>query len=213
MTAKTWLHNYYFRNFPGQWPQGVSERVVGTMMNLAQDGKNQLKVDYATKVARYEIAMLPARTHAYRDDQGWVLEGHVYRSGKEPYEEEFEDSIEKNLLAHAMLRGYGELQPDGRWFVNHQPHPRVRIVFHYMTRDLADIMTPEQVGQDSARVTSLISEMLANERFKAYRAEQQQKDKKSAGAAARAADQRAVKAKAKRDAKAAKVSRKKKPAK
>lgn len=208
-TAEIWLENYYKRNFPGEWPSGVNRRVMGTLINLAQDGKNQIKVEYTSPVARYEISMLPARTNVYRGADGhWVLEGHVYRTGAEPYQEEFEDSIEKNLLAHAMLRGYADPR-DGKWYVNGEADPRVRIVFHYQTRSLDATMTPEEVGQDAANITTLISEMLANPEFMEYWEEQEAANAKVADKAAHAKEARAAKAKAQRDARAARAKRRK----
>lgn len=212
-TSKIWLANYYKRNFPGDWPSGVNQRVIGTLMNLAQDGKNQIKVEYTSPVARYQISMMPARTNVYKGADGhWVLEGHVYRTGAEPYQEEFEDSIEKNLLAHAMLRGYADPR-DGKWYVNGEADPRIRIVFHYMTRDLDSTMTPEQVGQDSANITTLISEMLADADFMAFWEEQEAENAKVADKAAHAKEARAAKSKAKRDARSGRAASRKKPSK
>lgn len=209
-TSKIWLANYYKRNFPGDWPSGVNQRVIGTLMNLAQDGKNQIKVEYTSPVARYQISMLPARTNVYKGADGhWVLEGHVYRTGAEPYQEEFEDSIEKNLLAHAMLRGYADPR-GGKWYVNGEADPRIRIVFHYMTRDLDSTMTPEQVGQDAANITTMISEMLADADFMSFWEEQEAANAKVADKAAHAKEARAAKSKAKRDARSGRAASRKK---
>lgn len=199
-SAKVWLENYYKRNFPGEWPSGVNRRVMGTLINLAQDGKNQIKVEYTSPVARYEISMMPARANVYRGASGrWVLEGHVYRTGQEPYQEEFEESVEKNLLAHAMLRGYGDFR-DGKWHVNGEADPEIRIVFHYMTRELDSVMTPDEVGKDAANITTLISEMLADEEFMKFWEEQEAENARVASKAAHDKEKRAAQAKAKRDA-------------
>jgi hypothetical protein len=193
-TAKTWLRGYYKRNLPN-FPIGVSEKVVGTMINLARDSKNQIVLEYASPYTgrRYTIHALPARAHLERDDQGNLLVAHVYRTGKEPYEAEFEDSVETNLMAAMMLAGYADKRDDGKWYVNDEANPRVKVVFHYMTRDLNRIMTPEELEASSQEVTTLIEKMQADPEFLEHWNEQQEAERKAAEGAKKSAARRAAK--------------------
>ena len=178
-TSRTWIRNYYKRNLPN-FPAGVSEKVVGTMINLARDSKNSVTLEYASPYTgrRYMVHALPARAHLERDDKGNLLVAHVYRTGKEPYESEFEDSVETNLMASTMLAGYAEKRADGKWYVNDEANPRVKVVFHYMTRDLSRIMTPEQLEEQGTEVTTLIEKMQADTEFLAHWAEQEAQNSK-----------------------------------
>lgn len=190
-TAKQWLRNYYYRNFK-DYPHNVSEQVVGTMINLARDSKNSVTVEYASPYTgrRYMVRVLPARMNIERDDKGWVLVADVYRTGKEPYQSEFEDSVETSLVARAALAGYADFH-DGKWWVNDESDPRVEVRFHYMTRDLSVVQTPEQIEAKSAEVTSLIEKMLADTEFLAHWEAQEAQNAKVASGAQKAADKRA----------------------
>ncbi|MDE2292806.1 MAG: hypothetical protein KGL53_12050, partial [Elusimicrobia bacterium] len=207
-TARTWVRNYYKRNLPN-FPAGVSEKVVGTMINLARDSKNSVTLEYASPYTgrRYMIHALPARAHLERDDKGYLLVAHVYRTGKEPYESEFEDSVETNLMGAVMLAGYGEKRADGRWYVNDEPNPRVKVVFHYMTRDLSRIMTPEQLEEQGGEVTTLIEKMQADKEFQEHWAEQEEMNSRMSSGAAKAkaaAEKRAASPRKKKGTKAGK---------
>lgn len=186
-TSRTWLRNYYRRNLPN-FPAGVSEKVVGTMINLARDSKNAVTLEYASPYTgrRYMVHALPARAHLERDDKGNMLVAHIYRTGKEPYESEFEDSVETNLMGAVMLAGYAEKRADGQWYVNDEANPRVKVVFHYMTRDLSRIMTPAQLEQQGQEVTTLIEKMQADKEFQDHWAEQEELNNKMASGAAKA---------------------------
>jgi hypothetical protein len=186
-TSRTWLRNYYKRNLPN-FPAGVSEKVVGTMINLARDSKNSVTLEYASPYTgrRYMVHALPARAHLERDDKGNLLVAHVYRTGKEPYESEFEDSVETNLMAATMLAGYADKREDGKWYVNDEPNPRVKVVFHYMTRDLSRILTPEELDAQGAEVTTLIEKMQSDTEFLAHWDEQEAKNNKVAEGVAKA---------------------------
>lgn len=204
-TSRTWLRGYYKRNLPN-FPVGVSEKVVGTMINLARDSKNQIVLEYASPYTRrrYTIHALPARAHLERDDQGNLLVAHVYRTGKEPYESEFEDSVETNLMAAMMLAGYGDKRADGKWYVNDEPNPRVKVVFHYMTRDLSRILTPEELDASSQEVTTLIEKMQADPEFLEHWAEQEEQNRKASEGAKKAraaAEKRAAAGKSKKNKK------------
>ncbi|MDE2237701.1 MAG: hypothetical protein KGK30_07415, partial [Elusimicrobia bacterium] len=167
------VENYYGRNFPGQWPTGAAERARG-LANIATDGKNGIKAEYLSPVARYQVNMLPAEVHSYQGEGHWILEAHAYRSGKSMRQDEFDESIERNLLAHALLLGYAKQQPDGSWKVNDQP-VRLRVIFHYGTQDYGttDLLTPGQVVDQAAQVTTLITNMLADREFLAFWEEEQ----------------------------------------
>ena len=201
-TARTWLRNYYKRNFK-DYPVGVNHKVVGTLINLARDTKNSVTLEYAAPYTgrRYLVHLLPARAHLERDEQGNLLVAHVYRTGKEPYEDEFEDSIETNLLARAMLQGYADKRADGLWYVNDEPNPRVKVVFHYMTRDLSRLQTTTEVESHSPDVTALIEKMNADKEFLAHWEEQEAKNNKAATGVAKAKAQREARAAKKADAK------------
>jgi hypothetical protein len=190
-TSKVWLRNYYQRNFK-DFPHNVSENVVGKMINLARDSKNSINIEYQSPYTgtRYVVYVRPARTELDRDDKGNILVAHVYRTGKEPYETEFEDNIEVNLVAHARLQGYGEKRADGKWYVNDEADPRVKVVFHYNTRDLSRVQTTAEIESHSAEVTSTIEAMQSDKEFLEHWDEQEAKNKKvSAGAAKKAAAQ------------------------
>ncbi|MEK7859377.1 MAG: hypothetical protein AAB320_09580 [Elusimicrobiota bacterium] len=198
-TSKVWLRNYYKRNFK-DFPNGVSEKVVGTMINLSRDSKNGIVLEYASPFTgrRYMVHLLPARAHLERDDKGNLLVAHVYRSGKEPFEDEFEDSIEMNLLARAMLQGYADKRPDGHWYVNDEADPRVKVVFHYNTRDLSRIQSVPEIEARAADVTALIEKMLSDKEFQAHWDEQEAKNSKVTAGAAKKAKQKADKKAAKK---------------
>lgn len=191
-TSKQWLRNYYARNFK-DYPHNVSEQVVGTMINLARDSKNSVTVEYASPYTgrRYMVRVLPARMNIERDDKGNVLVADVYRTGKEPYQSEFEDSVETSLVAKAALAGYADFH-DGKWWVNDEPNPRVEVRFHYMTRDLSVIQTPEQIEAKSAEVTALVEKMMADPEFLNHWEEQERQNAKVATGAQKAADKRAA---------------------
>lgn len=179
-TTKVWLRNYYKRNFK-DYPTGVSENVVGQLINLARDSKNSITLSYLAPFTgrRYMVHLLPARAELEKDDKGELLVAHVYRSGKEPFESEFEDSVETNLLARAMLTGYGRQGADGIWRVNGSQLPvRVKVVFHYMTRDLSVIQTPEEVDSHTPAVTTLIEKMQTDKEFLDFWEEQEKKNGK-----------------------------------
>lgn len=184
-TSKVWLRNYYHRQFK-DFPHNVSEQVVGKMINLARDSKNSINIEYQSPYTgrRYVVYVRPARTELDRDDKGNVLVAHVYRTGKEPYETEFDDNIEVNLVAHAMLQGYGEKRADGRWYVNDEPDPRVKVVFHYNTRDLSRTQTTAEIEAASPEVTATIEKMQTDKEFLDHWEEQEAKNNKvSAGKA------------------------------
>ncbi len=190
---RQWLTNYYERNFPN-FPKGVSERVVGTLINLSRDSGTNIKLFYespATK-RRYQVGVLPARGQVEKDDQGYLLVVHAYRTGKEMRQDDFEESLEINLAMRAMLQGYAKKEADGRWTVNGEP-ARVMAIYHTMTRDMpSDILTPEQVEARSGEVTALIEKMLADKEFLAYwQAEQEKNQKAAVGRATKKAKQAA----------------------
>ena len=61
-----------------------------------------------------------------------------------------------NVSGRALLVGDAKMRADGKWYVNGEADPRIQVVFHYMTRDLQAIMTPEQIDSHTPEVTALI---------------------------------------------------------
>ncbi|MBI5246791.1 MAG: hypothetical protein HY923_06385 [Elusimicrobia bacterium] len=154
--SKRWLKNYYHRHFP-DFPRGVNQKVAGRLLRLARDGDSvTLQYESPYTGRSYKVFVRPDRTELWEDEKGYILVAHVYRTGKEPYQKGFDENIEVNLIGRALLEGDAQKRADGRWYVNGEADPRIQVVFHYMTRDLQAIMTPEQVDSHTPEVTALI---------------------------------------------------------
>jgi hypothetical protein len=154
--SKRWLKNYYHRHFP-DFPRGVNQKVAGRLLRLARDGDSvTLQYESPYTGRSYKVFVRPDRTELWEDEKGYILVAHVYRTGKEPYQKGFDESIEVNLIGRALLEGDAQKRADGHWYVNGEADPRIQVVFHYMTRDLQAIMTPEQVDSHTPEVTALI---------------------------------------------------------
>lgn len=167
--AKRWLKNYYHRHFP-DFPRGVNEKVVGRLLRLARDG-DSVTIRYASPYTGrgYKVFVRPDRTELWEDDRGYVLVGHVYRTGKEPFQNQFDESIEVNLVGRALLEGDAQKRADGRWYVNGEPDPRVMVIFHYNTRDLeTPPMTPAEVESHTPEVTALIEKRAADTTYQKW---------------------------------------------
>lgn len=154
--SKRWLKNYYHRHFP-DFPRGVNQKVAGRLLRLARDGDSvTLQYESPYTGRSYRVFVRPDRTELWEDEKGYVLVAHVYRTGKEPYQKGFDESIEVNLIGRALLEGDAQKRADGHWYVNGEADPRIQVIFHYMTRDLQAVMTPEQVDSHTSEVTALI---------------------------------------------------------
>jgi len=167
--AKRWLKNYYHRHFP-DFPRGVNEKVVGRLLRLARDG-DSVTIQYASPYTGrgYKVFVRPDRTELWEDDRGYILVGHVYRTGKEPFQNQFDESIEVNLVGRALLEGDAQKRADGRWYVNGEPDPRVMVIFHYNTRDLETApMTPAEVESHTPEVTTLIEKRAADTAYQKW---------------------------------------------
>lgn len=189
-TSKRWLRNYYHRNFR-EYPRGVSQEVVGRMIRLARDG-DTITVSFASPYTgrNYVVYVRPDRTELREDSQGYMLVGHVYRTGREPIETAFEDSVDKALVARALLDGDAQKREDGRWYVNDEPDPRVKVVFHYNTREISETLTTEEVEAMTPEITALIEKRETDQEYQKWRAEQDAKREKALKAAERAAKRR-----------------------
>jgi len=154
--SKRWLKNYYHRHFP-DFPRGVNQKVAGRLLRLARDG-DSVTLHYESPYTgrSYKVFVRPDRTELWEDENGYILVAHVYRTGKEPYQKGFDESIEVNLVGRALLEGDAQKRADGRWYVNGEADPRIQVVFHYMTRDLQAIMSPAEVDSHTPEVTALI---------------------------------------------------------
>lgn len=166
--AKRWLKNYYHRHFP-DYPRGINEKVVGRLLRLARDG-DSVTLDYASPYTgrSYKVYVRPDRTELWEDEKGYILVGHVYRTGKEPFQTKFDESVEVNLVGRALLEGDAQKREDGRWYVNSEPDPRVMIVFHYNTRDLQSVMTTAEVESHTPEVTALIEKRAADREYQKW---------------------------------------------
>jgi hypothetical protein len=154
--SKRWLKNYYHRHFP-DFPRGVNQKVAGRLLRLARDGDSvTLQYESPYTGRSYKVFVRPDRTEMGEDEKGYLLIAHVYRTGREPYQKQFDESIEVNLLGRALLEGDAQKRADGRWYVNSQPDPRVQVVFHYMTRDLQSVVTTAEIEAHTPEVTALI---------------------------------------------------------
>ncbi len=154
--SKRWLKNYYHRHFP-DFPRNVNQKVAGRLLRLARDGDSvTLQYESPYTGRSYKVFVRPDRTELWEDEHGYVLVAHVYRTGKEPYQKGFDESIEVNLIGRALLEGDAQKRADGHWYVNGEADPRIQVVFHYMTRDLQAIMTPAEIDSHTPEVTALI---------------------------------------------------------
>lgn len=199
-TSKRWLRNYYHRNFR-DYPRGVSQEVVGRMIRLARDG-DTITVNFASPYTgrNYVVYVRPDRTELQEDSQGYMLVGHVYRTGREPIETAFEDSVDKALVARAMLEGDAQKREDGRWYVNDEPNPRVKVVFHYNTREISETMTTDEIEALTPEITALIEKRETDQEYQKWRAEKDAQAEKALKAAERAAKRRLAQQKAARAA-------------
>ncbi|MBI3289106.1 MAG: hypothetical protein HYZ74_06280, partial [Elusimicrobia bacterium] len=168
MGLQRWIKNYYHRHFP-DYPRNVNEKVAGRLLRMARDG-DSVTLYYSAPYTgrRYKVFVNPDRTELWEDSAGNVLVGHVYRTGKEPKQGDFNESVEVNLVARALLEGDAQKRPDGKWYVNGEPNPRVMVVFHYMTRDLQVVQTPDQVEAHTPEITALIEKRAADKEYKKW---------------------------------------------
>lgn len=197
--AKRWLKNYYHRHFP-DYPRNLNEKVVGRLLRLARDG-DSVTLNYASPYTgrAYKVFVRPDRTELWEDDRGYILVGHVYRTGREPYQTQFDESVEVNLVGRALLEGDAQKRADGRWYVNGEPDPRVMVVFHYNTRDLQSVQTPAEVESHTPEVTALIEKRAADKDYQKW-VEQKEKDNERARANLKRTVTREANAKAKKKA-------------
>jgi hypothetical protein len=166
--SKRWLKNYYHRHFP-DFPRGLNQKVAGRLLRLARDGDSvTLQYESPYTGRSYKVFVRPDRTELWEDEKGYILVAHVYRTGKEPYQKGFDESIEVNLIGRALLEGDAQKRADGHWYVNGEKDPRIQVVFHYMTRDLQAIMTPEQVDSHTPEVTALIEKREADTEYQKW---------------------------------------------
>lgn len=177
--SKRWLKNYYHRHFP-DFPRGVNQKVAGRLLRLARDG-DSVTLNYASPYTgrSYKVFVRPDRTEMWEDEKGYILVAHVYRTGKEPYQKQFDESIEVNLLGRALLEGDAQKRADGRWYVNNEPDPRVMVIFHYMTRDLQNLSTPAEIEAETPAVTALIEKRSADKEYLKW-VEQKEKEAEKA---------------------------------
>lgn len=189
-TSKRWLRNYYHRNFR-DYPRGISQEVVARMIRLGRDG-DTITVNFASPYTgrNYVIYVRPDRTELHEGTDGYTLVGHVYRTGREPTETAFEDSIDKALVARALLDGDAQKRADGRWYVNDEPDPKVKVVFHYNTREISDTMTTAEVEALTPEITALIEKRETDQAYQKWRAEQDKKREAALKASERAAKRR-----------------------
>lgn len=194
--AKRWLKNYYHRHFP-DYPRNLNEKVVGRLLRLARDG-DSVTLNYASPYTgrAYKVFVRPDRTELWEDDKGYILVGHVYRTGREPYQTQFDESVEVNLIGRALLEGDAQKRADGRWYVNGEPDPRVMVIFHYNTRDLQSVQTPAEVEAKTPEVTALIEKRAADKDYQKW-VEQKEKDNERARANLKRTVTREANAKAK----------------
>ncbi len=197
--AKRWLKNYYHRHFP-DYPRNLNEKVVGRLLRLARDG-DSVTLNYASPYTgrAYKVYVRPDRTELWEDDRGYILVGHVYRTGKEPYQTQFDESVEVNLVGRALLEGDAQKRKDGRWYVNGEPDPRVMVVFHYNTRDLQSVQTPAEVESHTPDVTALIEKRAADKDYQKW-VEDKEKENEKARANLKRTVTREANAKAKKKA-------------
>jgi hypothetical protein len=177
--AKRWLKNYYHRHFP-DYPRNLNEKVVGRLLRLARDG-DSVTLNYASPYTgrSYKVFVRPDRTELWEDEKGYILVGHVYRTGKEPYQTQFDESVEVNLVGRALLEGDAQKRADGRWYVNGEPDPRVMVVFHYNTRDLQNVQTPAEVESHTPEVTALIEKRAADKDYQKWVADKEKENEKA----------------------------------
>ena len=177
--SKRWLKNYYHRHFP-DFPRGLNQKVAGRLLRLARDGDSvTLQYESPYTGRSYKVFVRPDRTELWEDEKGYILVAHVYRTGKEPYQKGFDESIEVNLIGRALLEGDAQKRADGRWYVNGEADPRIQVVFHYMTRDLQAIMTPAQVDAHTPEVTALIEKREADTEYQKWVAAKKLEDEKA----------------------------------
>lgn len=177
--AERWLKNYYHRHFP-DFPRNVNEKVAGRLLRLARDG-DSVTLQYASPYTQrsYKVFVRPDRTELWEDEKGYILVGHVYRTGREPYQAQFDESIEVNLVGRALIEGDAQKRADGHWYVNGQADPRVMVVFHYNTRDLQEVFTPEQIESHTPEVTALIEKREADKEFSKWLADREKEAEKA----------------------------------
>jgi hypothetical protein len=177
--SKRWLKNYYHRHFP-DFPRGLNQKVAGRLLRLARDGDSvTLQYESPYTGRSYKVFVRPDRTELWEDEKGYILVAHVYRTGKEPYQKGFDESIEVNLIGRALLEGDAQKRADGHWYVNGEKDPRIQVVFHYMTRDLQAIMTPEQVDAHTPEVTALIEKREADTEYQKWVAAKKLEEEKA----------------------------------
>jgi hypothetical protein len=177
--AERWLKNYYHRHFP-DFPRNVNEKVAGRLLRLARDG-DSVTLNYSSPFTRrsYKVFVRPDRTELWEDEKGYILVGHVYRTGREPFQAQFDESIEVNLVGRALLEGDAQKRADGHWYVNGQADPRVMVVFHYNTRDLQEVFTPAQIESQTPEVTALIEKREADKEYQKWLDEREKEAEKA----------------------------------
>lgn len=177
--SKRWLKNYYHRHFP-DFPRNVNQKVAGRLLRLARDG-DSVTINYASPYTgrSYKVFVRPDRTELWEDEKGYILVAHVYRTGKEPYQKQFDESIEVNLLGRALLEGDAQKRADGKWYVNNEPNPRVQVIFHYMTRDLQSVVTTEEIESHTPEVTALIEKREADKEYQKWVADKKAEEEKA----------------------------------
>lgn len=174
--AAQYLRNYYHRNFPN-YPRGVGERVAGVHLALARDGKQSVNLHYPNPHTGQDFVVGVKLDHQEieEDDKGYMLVAHVYRTGREPYFREFYEGVETSIAGRALLEAWAEKRADGKWYVNGEPDPRVKVVFHYNTRDLPKIFTAAELDATVPQVASIITQREADPEYQAWLAEKQAK--------------------------------------
>lgn len=177
--SKRWLKNYYHRHFP-DFPRGVNQKVAGRLLRLARDGDSvTLQYESPYTGRSYKVFVRPDRTEMWEDEKGYILVAHVYRTGKEPYQKQFDESIEVNLLGRALLEGDAQKRADGHWYVNGEKDPRVQVVFHYMTRDLQSIVTTSEIEAHTPEVTALIEKRENDKEYQKWVEAKKEQDEKA----------------------------------
>ncbi|MBI4348401.1 MAG: hypothetical protein HY553_16280 [Elusimicrobia bacterium] len=173
-SAIAWIRNYYRHNFR-DYPLNISEKVIGRMVNLARDGGNSVQLDYLDKHTRrrYVVGVDPDRVEVREDDKGEYLVTHVYRTGNEVLSKTYHEAVEVAIVGRAALEAYAYKGEDGLWTLNDKPNPRVKVVYHYMTRELPRFYTPQELEAKSPMVTALIERMKND---KDYQAEIEKKE-------------------------------------
>ncbi|MBI5201143.1 MAG: hypothetical protein HY925_06125 [Elusimicrobia bacterium] len=186
-SAVAWVRNYYRHNFR-DYPLNISEKVVSRMVNLARDGGNAVQLDYTDRHTRrrYVVGVDPDRVEVREDEHGEYLVTHVYRTGNEVLSKTYHESVEVNIVARGALEGYAvQDEATGIWYLNDKPNPRVKVVYHYMTRELPRFYTPEELMAKSTSVTALIERMKNDKDYQAELEKREAAEEKAKKAALR----------------------------